>query len=508
MRMAAQHLTIALTRTVRATPPARRQSFPLDAVTLDRSLDTPLHRQLYNGLRRMIEERSLAAGSSLPSSRLLAGDLGIARNTVISAYEQLTTEGYVVSKQGARPVVVDLPTPPALSPAALNGETRHAISSRGKLMMEQPSQHGAPGHLSFHPGMPDAENFPFNTWSRLLARRAKAARYDLFGTYNVTGHPALREAIATYVKAARRVRCSPDQIVVTTGAQAGLDLMARLLLDPGETAWVEEPGYYGAQAAFVASGARLSPLFVDSQGWVLDPPAGSPPRVIYVTPSCHHPLGATMRMEQRLRLLEIAERLDAWIIEDDFDGEYRFQGQPIPAMQGTDHSDRVIYCGTFAKILFPALRLGFMVLPPSLQARIGQALSITGQFAPLLLQAALADFIDQGHMSRHLRRMRRIYAGRRQAFRRLAGEYLGDWMTLRSSEAGMQMVGMMREGWDDRAVAAAARRRGIIVSPLSIHYRHAAPQAGLVMGYAATDEAAMPQGFRILRAAFREVGGG
>ena len=485
---------------------ARRQSFPLDALSLDRTLDTPLHRQLYNGLRKMIEERSLAAGSALPSSRFLAEDLGIARNTVISAYEQLATEGYLVSRQGARPVIVDLPTAPVVPTGILNGARRHAISERGKLMMEQPSQHGAPGHLSFHPGMPDAENFPFNTWSRLLAQRAKAARYDLFGTYNVTGHPPLREAIATYVKAARRVRCTPEQIVITTGAQAGLDLLARILLDPGDLAWVEEPGYYGAQAAFMASGARLAPLFVDSQGWVLDPPAGNPPRVVYVTPSCHHPLGATMRMEQRLRLLEIADRFDSWIIEDDFDGEYRFQGQPIPAMQGADRSDRVIYCGSFAKILFPALRLGFMVLPTALQARIGQALSITGQFAPLLLQAALADFIDQGHMSRHLRRMRRIYAARRQAFRRLVDDYLGEWMTLRTNEAGMQMVGMMREGWDDKAVAAAARRRGIIVSPLSIHYRHAAPMAGLVMGYAATDEAAMPQGFRILREAFREVG--
>src|SRR5204862_5367931 len=157
-----------------------------------------------------------------------------------------------------------------------------------------------------------------------------------------------------------------------------------------ETAWVEEPGYYGAQAAFVAAGARLAPLFVDSQGWLLEPPVGNPPRVIYVTPSCQHPLGATMLMEQRLRLLEVAERFDAWVVEDDFDGEYRFVGQPLPAAQGTDRSDRVIYLGTFAKILFPALRLGFMVVPAALQPGIAQAISITGQFAPLLLQAALA----------------------------------------------------------------------------------------------------------------------
>ena len=338
-----------------------------------------------------------------------------------------------------------------------------------------------------------------------MPARAKTARHDLFGTYSVTGYPALQEAIASYLKVARGVRCAPEQIVVTTGAQAALDLLARLLLDPGEAAWVEEPGYYGAQAAFVAAGARLEPLFVDVQGWTLEPSSGDPPRLIYVTPACQHPLGVTMRMEQRLRLLDIAERVDAWIIEDDFDGEYRFQGRPVPAMQGTDRSDRVIYLGTFAKLLFPALRLGFMVLPEPLLKGIGLALRITGQFAPLLLQAALADFIDQGYMSMHLRRMRRIYSARRLVFRQLAEIYLGEWMTLRPNDAGIQMIGVLREGLDDRAIAAFAARRGINVAPLSIHFRHSTPLAGLAMGYAATDEALMPQGFRILQEAFREA---
>ncbi len=484
-----------------------QKSFPLDALAIDRALDVPLHRQLYGALRRMIKERHLAAGSALPSSRSLAQDLGIARNTVVSAYEQLATEGYVAARPGARPMIVDLPEGSAAPADARAAPARQLMSARGELMLAQPSHHGVPGHLSFHPGMPDAENFPFSTWSRLLTRRAKTARHDLFGTYSVAGYPALREAIATYVSVARGVRCTAEQVVVTTGAQAGLDLLARLLLDPGDTAWVEEPGYYGAQAAFMAAGARLAPLHVGSQGWTLDPPAGPTPRLIYVTPACQHPLGVTMRMEQRLRLLDLAERMGAWIIEDDFDGEYRFQGQPIPAMQGADRSDRVIYVGTFAKILFPALRLGFMVLPPALQKGMPQALSITGQFAPLLLQAALADFIDQGYMTVHLRRMRRIYATRRQVFRQHAETHLGDWLALRPSDAGIQLVGELAEGIDDRAVAAAARRRGINVSPLSIQYRHAPPLAGLLMGYAATGEAAMPHGFRMLAEAFREVAG-
>lgn len=482
------------------------ESFPLEALMLDRDAGLPLHRQLYAALRALIEQGVLAAGTALPSTRTLSLDLEIARNTVTAAYDQLGAEGYVATRPGARPVVVDLPIA-ALSSAdaaAPPPETR-PISRRGALMMAQPAHHGAPGQHALHPGMPDAANFPFATWGKLIARRARFARTSLFGTYHVAGHPDLRQAIATYLKTARGVRCSPDQIVVTTGAQAALDLLARLLIDPGDAVWMEEPGYYGAQAAFAAAGARLLPLRVDGDGWRLDLERQARPRVVYVTPSCHHPLGATMRMEQRLKLLELAEARDAWIIEDDFDGEYRFQGQPIPAMQGLDRFGRVIYVGTFAKILFPALRLGFMVLPPTLLDGIARALSITGQFAPLILQAALADFISGGHMARHLRRMRRIYAARRQTFRAVCEAELGRWMTLAGGDSGIQMVGLLAPGLDDRTVAAAAQAQGINVSPLSIQYRHGRPRHGLLLGYAGADDAAMRRGISVLRHTFRTL---
>ncbi len=486
---------------------AMRQSFPLDSLSLDRTLQIPLHRQLYTRLRSMIEERILAPGNALPSSRSLAQDLSVARNTVVSVYEQLETEGYIEGRPGVRPTVVDLPERKPAEVQAKSNDRRRLMSARGQLMLRQPAHHGSAGHLAFHPGMPDADSFPFSTWSRLLARRAKAARNDLFGTYNVNGYPPLQRAIAGYLKVARGVRCRPEQIVITTGAQAALDVLARVLLDAGDAAWVEEPGYYGAQAAFVAAGAQLVPLHVDDQGWRLTPPTNLTPRVIYVTPACQHPLGATMRMDQRLRLLELAERMDAFVIEDDFDGEYRFLGRPVQAMQGADTSDRVIYVGTFAKLLFPALRLGFMVLPEFLLQDISTVLSITGQFAPLLLQAALADFIDEGHMSMHLKRMRRIYAARRQTFRQHAQRELGEWMTLRPTDAGIQFVGELREGLSDVAIAAAARRRGHNISPLSMHYRHANPATGLVLGYATINEANMAAAFRSLRQAFVEATG-
>jgi GntR family transcriptional regulator/MocR family aminotransferase len=423
---------------------------------------------------------------------------------VISVYDQLSAEGFILGRPGACPCVVDVPQTAAPKAAKERPALRRLISARGQLMVGQPSA-GHPGHGSFSPGMPDAETFPFATWSRLLARQAKAARLDGAGCQDLTGYPPLQRAIADYIRVSRQVRCHPGQIVITTDAQAALDLLARVLLDPGDAVWVEEPGHIGAQAAFGAAGARMLPLAVGDEGWRLDPPPPQSPRLIYVTPACQHPLGATMQMEQRLRLIDMANRMDALIIEDDFDSEYRFRGRPAPALQGADTSQRVIYVGTFAKLLFPALRLGFMVLPEVLLPDMARALTITGQCAPLLLQAALADFIEEGHMSLHLTRTRKIYALRRDAFQRLADHELPDLLTLRPSDAGLQCVANLRAGVDDVAVALAARRRGLHIAPLSLHYRYSHPAPGLVLGYAAIHEAGMPLAFRSLKQALSEA---
>ncbi|PBB18528.1 PLP-dependent aminotransferase family protein [Mesorhizobium sp. WSM4313] len=481
------------------------QAFPLDMLAVNRSSPEHLSRQLYHGLVAVIRNRTLAPGSELPSTRALAAELGLGRNTIVAAYDQLVTEGYLANRQGARPVIVDLPEGPRETPAEEPPMPLRQPSLRGQQLLSQPYHHGRPGHVAFHPGMPDAQSFPFGVWGRLVARRASHGGETLFGTYDVTGHPALKEAIAGYLYSARGVRCRPEQIVITTGAQAAFDLLARLLLDPGDTVWMEEPGYYGAKAAFTVAGARILPIAVDQErGWRLDAPTFSP-RLIYVTPACQHPLGITMRMEERLRLLDIAETTNAWVIEDDFDGEYRFQGRPVPAIQSMDRSGRVIYVGTFAKLLFPALRLGFMVLPQELAGRIVNALSTTGQFAPLLLQAALADFITEGHMSRHLKRMRRIYAQRRQLFREIVTERLRDEITLSPAEAGIQVVGYLKDGIDDIKVSQAAAKRVINVSPLSKYFQNTAPTQGLVLGYAACDAAQTRDGVERLAQAIREM---
>jgi len=279
-------------------------TFPVQNVVLDRAADENLDRQLYRQLRDLIERRVLPSGSALPSTRILSKDLGLGRNTVIAAYEQLALEGFLNTGHRTRPLVMELPAhrPPARGKSRSG---RSGLSERGRLMSEQPFHHGRPGVTAFHPGLPDADNFPFNAWSRLLSKRAKQARGELFGTYHVTGYPPLCEALARYLSASRGVVCRPEQIVVTNGAQSAFDVLARLLTDPGDAVWMEEPGYYGARAAFQSAGARLKSLKVDHKGWDFAAPAVHP-RVIFVTPSCHHPLGVTMSVQQRLTLISLA----------------------------------------------------------------------------------------------------------------------------------------------------------------------------------------------------------
>jgi GntR family transcriptional regulator/MocR family aminotransferase len=369
-------------------------------------------------------------------------------------------------------------------------------------MAAQPRVRSTPGRAAFHPGTPDLAQFPFKIWGRLLSRRARFGGEDLFGYHYISGYPDLRVMIAKFVGTMRRVRCSPEQILVTTGGQAALDLLARMLLSDGDTVWMEEPGYLGARSAFLGAGARLAPLRVTRSGWQVPTSDVDPPRLIYLTPSCQHPLGVTMPLEQRLTVLEVAHTNDAWIIEDDFDGEYNFRGQPLPAMQGLDDSGRVIYVGTFAKTLFPAMRLGFCVLPSDLADRAKAAINFTGQYAPLVLQAALADFMAGGHFFLHLNRMRRLYSKRRLRFLQLFGDYLGEWLVPIDGRTGMQIAATSKTHIDDRILFEAARRQDINLAPLSLYFHGLPQETGVVMGYAATDEGTMERLFPLLRTVF------
>ena len=305
----------------------------------------------------------------------------------------------------------------------------------------------------------------------------------------------------------RKVRCTAEQVVVTTGGQAALDLLARLLVDEGDAVWMEEPGYLGARGALLAAGAKLYPLKVTRDGWEVAGENRPKPRLIYLTPSCQHPLGITMPLEQRLALIETARAADAWIVEDDFDGEYTFRGQPVPAMQGLADPSRVIYVGTFAKTLFPAMRLGFMVLPPDLAERCRTALSVTGQFAPLVLQAALADFIEEGYFFRHLNKMRRLYGARRVQFLAHLRETLGDWLEPVDGRAGIQIASIFKGATDDREVVARARAAGMNIAPLSLYFLGEEKTSGLLMGYASVTEPEVRRAVLTLRSIVRESGG-
>ncbi|MBZ0227889.1 MAG: PLP-dependent aminotransferase family protein [Bauldia sp.] len=484
----------------------RQLSYPLDLVTLDPISPKALHRQLCDQLRELILGGAVPAESRLPSIRAFAGELGISRNTVITALDQLAAEGLLESRRGSGIHVARISVANPGRPAgARDGGSMPPLSARGQLMTSQPRVRTFPGRTAFHPGTPELALFPFKTWSRLLTRRARFGGQDLFGYHYISGHPDLRAMIASFLTTMRRVRCAPDQIVVTTGGQAALDLLSRLLLSEGDTVWMEEPGYVGARSAFLGAGAKLWPLRVNQNGWQVPQSDYPPPRLIYLTPSCQHPLGITMPLEQRLAVLEVARAVDAWVIEDDFDGEYTFRGQPLPAMQGLTDQSRVIYVGTFAKTLFPAMRLGFIVLPGDLADRIKPAINLTGQYAPLVLQAALADFIEQGFFFLHLNRMRRLYGRRRLHFLKLFAEYLGDWLDPIDGRTGIQIASLFKTGIDDRAVVDGAAAAGVNLAPMSLYYLHKPAVRGLVMGYAGVAEAEMNRLFPRIRQIIEEA---
>lgn len=477
----------------------------LDLLSLEGKENGPQYQQLYRQMHALILKRILKPRASLPSTRALAADLGIARNTVIAVYEQLETEGYIETRHGARARVADLPLAGQPKAAAHLPSMTDSLSKRGRVLLDQTHRQSPARQTLFQPGLPDVKHFPFATWRRLLVQRLRPSADDIFGYHSFTGYAPLRGVIANYLEAARGVRCTPDQVFITTGAQGALDLLARLFLDPGDEVLLEEPGYTGAQGALLAAGAKLLPLPVDESGWHVPDIMKSRPRLIYVTPSCQFPLGLTMRMEQRLKIIELAEANNAWIIEDDFDSEYRFTNKPVPAMQGADRNDRTIYVGTFAKTLFPSLRIGFMVLPRALDERMNKALFLSGKSAPLFLQAALSDFIEQGHFAKHLRRMKRIYGARRASFVARVEDQLGEWLTPIDGRSGLQTVWKLRKGLEDKRVADLAREASFGVTPLSEHYHHGPGLQGLILGYAAVETAAVPRGLARLKALLRKA---
>jgi len=476
-------------------------------VAIDRRSPRPLHRQLYEGYREAIVERRVRPGQRLPSTRALAAELRISRITVLTAFEQLVAEGYFESRVGAGTVVArslpderSAPSPPdPARPATRRPGPRRL--PRGSTVPLREAEPWLGGLGAFRVSQPAVEHFPTSVWSSLLARHSRNPLARLLNYGDPMGHHPFREAVAAYLRTARAVRGEAENVMVVSGSQQALAITARALLERGQDVWVEEPGYRGARDVLAMAGARLQPVPVDQEG--LDVAAGMAAcpraRAAYVTPSHQYPLGVTMSASRRLQLLDWARRAGAWVIEDDYDSEYRYESFPIAALQGLDRDGRVLYIGTFSKVLFPALRLGYLVIPPDLVPRFVAVREAMDIFPASLPQAALADFINEGEFGRHLRRMRALYSDRRAKLVEALGRELGPELSVIGDAAGMHLAVAARRRFSDHALSLRAARRGLWVMPLSSCYLGEPTSRGLVLGYGGTTAAEIPSAVHRLR---------
>ena len=483
----------------------------LAALPLDRAAPTPLFRQLYAQVKAATLRGALTPGMQLPPTRALCALLGVSRQTVMSAWDQLIAEGYLVGSVG-KGTVISSHLPVAVPEAVPRGLMR-PLSQRGQdyAGAMKTVGHHREGLRAFRVSMPGIDLFPFDVWSRLEARRWRRPGQHL-GYSDAQGYGPLRELLAVYLRASRGVNCSPEQIVITSGSQQGLYLLAALLLAPGDKVWVESPGYQGASAPLFALGAQVCTVPVDAQGMDVDYGIAHYPdaKVVLSTPSHQLPLGVTMTLPRRLALLAWASANKAWIIEDDYDSEYRYTGPPLASLQGLDRADCTLYVGTLSKVLFPGLRLGYVVVPPALVEPLARAKSVLDRHNAIMPQMVLADFIAGGHFGRHIKRSRAAYAERRLALLRGIDALLADELEVGPSDAGLDLCVYFRRPLDDAKVARAALDAGIEVRPLSYYTnRMATPQCavrpGLVLGFSAIGVSEIDAGIavlaRVLRAA-------
>jgi GntR family transcriptional regulator/MocR family aminotransferase len=492
-----------------------------DALTphlaLQREGGDAMHRQLYSTFRTAILDGVFAPGTRLPSTRALADDLGVSRTTVLQAFERLVSEGYATARSGAGTRVATSLSAAAHRRSAIRVErsgpraperapklSRSAMSVIDEFKTPRPPFRVVPFAL----GVPAIDEFPVALWSRLIGRLWRTRAREMLSFTDVRGYPPLREAIAQYVMTARGVRCTAEQVVVVNGAQHGIDIMARLLLDPGDMAWVEDPGWRPMRATLRASGAQLVRIPVDEQGIDVHEGERRAPnaRLALVTPSYQAPLGVALTLERRLALLDWAARADAWVLEDDYNGEYRYDTDPIPAVQALDRAGRVIYVGSFSKTVAPGLRVGYLVLPPSLVEAVRLSRLASDMHTSVAEQAVLAEFLAGGHFARHIRRTRDLYRQRQADLLALAAEIMPELLEMRSAPAGMRALGLLPRGVDARAISWAAAERGVQVTPLS----RSAPASmtdgreGLLLGYSAYDRESTRKGLTMLAQVIRE----
>jgi GntR family transcriptional regulator/MocR family aminotransferase len=446
----------------------------------------PLYQQLYQQVRGRILRGELAAGEKLPATRTLAARCGISRVTVVAAYEQLAAEGFVESRVGAGTYVASLPVPGFQEAAA-----SVALAPWGARLREAMQVAGAGGRtegaraeIDFGFGRTFASLFPYDVWRRLLARYLSTDDALLSRYGSPAGFEPLREAIAAYVARARGVRCLPEQVVVVSGAQQALDIVARLLVAPGEAVVVETPGYLDAYQVFRLHGAALVGVAVDDGGMPTEHlTANVAARLAFVTPAHQFPRGGTMPLARRLQLLRWAAAQGAMVIEDDYDSELRYRGRPPMALQGLDDGNRVVYLGTFSKVLFPALRLGYAVLPEALCEPFVGAMRYLGRGAPTLAQAAVADFITEGHFERHVAALRAAYGARRGALVAALARHMGEAVQYSRDEAGLHVMVYLPLEMDESWAVAQAAAAGVAVYPGARYHLGTPPAPSVLLGF-------------------------
>lgn len=492
----------------------------LPFITLDEGSDVPLYRQIYEGIRHAILSGELFPSRQLPASRFLAKQLGVSRTTIVNTYDQLIAEGYLESKTGAGTFVAKHLPEEFLSTPDVEGRDDHAEAVTRNLKLSNYGRHiyqesptilrnsPATSAIAFQHGLAAIDQFPFDVWTKLANKVYRTLPRDQFGYGSPAGFYPLREAAASHLKSTRGVNCSPEQIIITTGAQHAFDLIGRVLLERGSEVLIEDPCYTGAKQAFRSFEATLTPVFVDENGFSLTGTVkdNRKAQLACVTPSHQFPLGVTMSLSRRLQLLEWAHKTETWIVEDDYDSEFRYAGRPLASLQGLDRHGRVLYVGTFSKTIFPALRLGCLVVPQDLVEIFTAVRALNGSHSPLIDQAALAEFISEGHFARHIRRMRRLYEERQEILISEAKKHLAGCLEIKKSVSGMHVIGWLNEGVKDTIVAQKAAAIGVKTSAVSSYsLRKWQRRGGVVLGYTAIGEKQIEKGVKQLSRAIENL---
>lgn len=475
------------------------------AIALDNNSSKPLHQQLYEQLRQAILTGRLTPGERIPSTRFLAKSLSISRFTVTTSYEQLLSEGYLETVRGSGTFVCQqIPDDLIQSKPKETIEKTNSLSIKlskyGKTLVNTknvPRIREPKLQINFRYGTPALSEFPIKQWRRLLSHHCSANLNWLEYSTEALGYKPLREAITHYLTRSRAVNCQPEQILITNGTQQALDLILRLLISPGETIAIENPGYLSARMIFETHNANILPVSVDNSGLIIEELANYTEqniRLVYVTPSHQFPTGAILSLPRRLELLNWAQQSGGLIIEDDYDSEFRYGEKPIPALQGLDKSDSVLYIGTFSKVLFPSLRIGYLVLPKSLVTIFIRAKWLSDRHLPILEQQVLADFIESGYLERHIRKMRSIYDKRRQVLVKALKKHFGKRAEILGEKAGIHVMVSFKTNLNDEEIIKSAAKVGVAMMSAKPHYLTTHSKSEFIFGYGDLTETQLIEG--------------